>query len=172
MDKVFTMTLGEFLNVCDQSGSIILFYFTAIPLVAALAWGFGRGEGHLSPWKYLYTALIYLACVPGIFAVTLNVYLFFFERTSILNANLYTQILPILSMLVTLWIIRRNVDFDDIPGFNKIGSLFLLLILLFAFLWVLEKTQLFVISFMPFHFFILLFAAALISIRLTLKKMF
>jgi hypothetical protein len=114
------MTLGEFLNVCDSSSSLILFFLIALPLTALLAKVFGSGQGHISPWKYLYTILMYLACIPGIFAVTLNLYLFIFEQSSILDANLYTQILPVFSMFLTLWLIRWNVSFDEIPGFYKV----------------------------------------------------
>jgi len=74
------MTLQEFFDACTNNPEIIGFYFVALPLTAFLASVFGKGEGHLSPWKYLYTVLVYAATVPGIFAIVLNVYLFLFER--------------------------------------------------------------------------------------------
>ncbi len=165
------MTLGDFLNVCDQSNSIILFFLIALPLTAFFAGIFGKGEGYKSPWKYLYMILLYLACVPGIFAFTLNIYLMVFEHKSILDANIYTQILPVIMMIVTLWLIKWNIDYDQIPGFNKIGGLILVLTILISFLWVIEKTNIYVISFMPFHYFIIFFILVLIAIRFAIKRL-
>ena len=112
------MTLGDFFNVLSKDPSIIIFYNVAVPTTALLSLYFGKGYGHVSPWKYLYTTLIYLACIPGIFAISLSLYVFLFERRSILDANIYVHILPVLSMIFTLWLIRQNVRLRDIQGFK------------------------------------------------------
>ena len=67
------MTLGEFFEWTGDHPAILISYFIGIPLIALLAGMFSKGEGHLSPWKYLYSILIYLTSVPGIFAVKLKV---------------------------------------------------------------------------------------------------
>ena len=54
------MTLGEFLNALSENPSILCFLFVAVPLTALLASIFGRKEGAKSPWKQLYTILVYL----------------------------------------------------------------------------------------------------------------
>ena len=166
------MTLGEFFNHCSEHPDNLIIYFLILPITALLALIFGKNEGHLSPWKYLYSLLVYLACIPGIFAITLSIYMFFFERGSIMNANIYTQVLPILCMFITLWIIRRNVDFDLVPGFDKIGSLVFFLTVLIILLWILEKTNIFVFTYMPFMQFVILFVVIIILLRYGLKKTF
>jgi hypothetical protein len=166
------MTLGDFFKHCSDNPNNLLVFFAALPITAVLALMFGKGEGHLSPWKYLYSILVYAACIPGIFAVTMSIYMFFFERGSIMNANMYTQILPILVMFITLWIIRKNVDFDHVPGFDKIGSLIFFLTILMALLWILEKTNIFVFTYMPFIQFVLLFIALILVLRFTMKRVF
>lgn len=165
------MTLGQFFDALSQNPAIVLFYFVALPLTALLAGIFGKGDGHLSPWKELYAALVYLACIPGIFAIILSVYLFLFERRSIMDTNLYTQILPIIVMFVTLFIIRKNVDFDDIPGFDKIGGLLMILTVLIAFMWILDKTHIISLVWMPFYYVILMFLVLLVVVRIGWKKM-
>ena len=97
------MTLGEFLQQFSQHHELIVFYAIATPLTAVLASVFSKGQGHLSPWKYLYSFLIYLSALPGIFAITLNVYLIGFEGRSLLETDLYTQILPMVVMAVTIF---------------------------------------------------------------------
>lgn len=166
------MTLGDFFQITGKNPSILLFYFIALPISAALALVFGRNEGHLSPWKYFYSMLIYLACIPGIFAITLSVYFFLFERRSILDTQVYFQVLPIISMMVTLWLIRKNVSFDDVPGFSQITTLIMMLTALLSMMWILEKTHLVVFTYMPFYQFVLLFIAFLIGMRWFLKRIF
>jgi FlaA1/EpsC-like NDP-sugar epimerase len=141
-------------------------------LTALLASIFGRNEGAKSPWKQLYTVLVYLTCIPGIFAVTLNVYLFLFERQSVFDTNIFTQILPIFSMIITLWLVRKNVSFDDIPGFDKIGGLIMIIAALIIFMWFLEKTHILAITVVPFSYFLILFIVLLVIIRFGWKKLF
>ena len=121
------MTLQEFFDLLAESPILILSYFLLIPITAAVAGFMGKGEGHLSPWKYLYSSLVYLVCVPGILAISLNIYVFLFENQSIFKSDIFTQILPIFAMVVTLLIIRKNVPLDRIPGFEKLSGLFMLI---------------------------------------------
>ena len=164
------MTLGDVFETIGHNPTFLLFYFLALPLTAVLAGLLGKNEGHLSPWKYLYSTIIFLICVPGIFAITLNVYLFLFERKSIMDTNVYTQILPVILMVFTLWIISKNVSFDQIPGFNKISGLAMIILAVFAIMWILEKTHIIAITFLPFHFVILIFITLFIVIRVGLKR--
>lgn len=165
------MTLGDFLNLLSANPAVIIFYYIALPLTAFLASIFGKGEGHISPWKYLYAVLVYLACIPGIFAISLCVYKFLFERQSIMETNLYIEILPIICMVLTLWLVRRNVDFREIPGFGKLSGLMLILGALIAIMWIMEKTRILVISIMPFHYFVLGFIILLVVIRIGWNKL-
>ncbi len=165
------MTLGEFFQSLSDNPAILIFFYIALPLTAFLSLIFGKGEGEISPWKYLYSTLVYMACVPGIFAVTLCVYLFLFERNSIMDANIYTQILPIACMILTLWLVRKNIAFENIPGFGKLGGLVLILFALISVMWFLEKLHVIAITFIPFHFFILIFIVLLVGVRFGWKKM-
>lgn len=159
------MTLQQFFDVLSANPAIVLFYFIALPLTAFLCGIFGQGEGHLSPWKYAYCALLYMAAVPGIFAVFLNVYFFLFERQSILQANIYTQFLPIIAMFVTFMLIRRSVDLNTIPGFDKLSGLILIVTGLMAGMWIVDRTHILAITFLPFQYVILIIIALLVLIR-------
>lgn len=166
------MTLQEFFDVISLHPEIIGFYFVALPLTALLAGIFGRGEGHLSPWKYLYSLLVYLATVPGIFALTLNIYFFLFERRPVMETNIYTQILPIVVMLLTLWLIKRNVPFDLIPGFDKISGLIMVTFAILGAMWLLDRLHIFAITIMPFQYVIIFLVVVFIVVRFGMKKMF
>ncbi len=164
------MTLQEFFDILSGSPEIIIFYFIAIPMTAFLANVFGKGEGHLTPWKYLYCLLVYLAAIPGIFAVLLNIYLFLFERQPVLQTNIYTQILPIAVMLLTLWLVKRNVPFELVPGFGKLSGLIMIIFILLALMWVLDRTRIFAVTFLPFQYVLLILILAFVGIRIGWKK--
>lgn len=166
------MTLREFFQLLAQHPAWILVFFLMIPFTAFLAGTLGKDEGHLSPWKQLYSVLIYLVCVPGIFAVTLSVYLFLFEKRSIFDTDIYTQVLPILSMVGTLLIIRKNVAFDHIPGFGKIWGLIWMIAAVLVLMWFVDRTHIYAISFLPFHYVLIIFALMLLLIRFGWSRMF
>lgn len=166
------MTLSQLFELISENPAPIIFFSLAIILTSFLAGVFSNDEGHLSPWTYLYSTLIYLVCIPGIFSITLNLYTFIFERRSIYDLNVYIHILPIITMFITLAIIRRNVDFKYIPGFDRISALITIITIILVLLWLLEKTHIFVISFLPFQYVFLIIIALLFFLRLGFKKLF
>ncbi|MCB0518754.1 MAG: hypothetical protein H6577_03870 [Lewinellaceae bacterium] len=165
------MTLQAFFDLLSAHPAWILAFFILLPMTALLLGWIAKGAEYESPWSYAYSTLIYLACVPGIFAVTLSVYVFVFERRSIFQTDIYTQVLPIVSMIATLLIIRRTVDLDSIPGFDKITGLIVVIFAVFSIFWVLDKTHIWVVSYLPFWQGVLIFIGLLIAIRYGWTKM-
>ena len=155
------MTLQDLFDLLADNPIIILFYFIALPLTAILSCELDRGEHYIVPWKFLYTFLIYAACIPGIFAITLSVYLFLFEGRSILQTDIYTQILPVASMIVTLLFIRKRVDLDRIPGFQKLSGLIVIIFGLMALMWILDRTRIWAITIIPFWVVLLILVGIL-----------
>ncbi len=166
------MTLQEFFTFLSEQPIYVLAYFGLIPLTAILAGLLGRGEGHISPWKYLYSALVYLVCVPGIFAVSLNIYLFLFENQSILQYNILTQFVPIISMIVTLLVIRYNVDLDRIPGFGKLSGLIMVIAVALGLMWIVDRTRLLVFSYLPVTYALGIFIGLLVVLRIGWRRLF
>lgn len=166
------MTLKDFFDLLGDNPFYIIAYFSLIPFTALLVLLMGRGEGHLSPWKYLYSTLIYGVCVPAIFSVTLSVYFFLFERRSILDTDVFTQILPVVSMIATLLLISKNVPLERIPGFEKISGLMMMITAAFAFMWFLDKTRIYAFTYVKFQYVILMFIVLLIIIRFGWSRIF
>lgn len=164
------MTLNDFFEYLSANPNLILFFSVATPLSAFLIGIFSQGEGHLSPWKYLYSFLIYLVCVPGIFVLMLNIYLFLFERQSIWSVNLYTQVLPLIVMGITLALIKRSVSLDVIPGFGKLTGLLVMITAILMIMWFMDKTHIYVFSYMPFSQVVIIMVGLLIVVRLAWKK--
>lgn len=160
------MTLKEFFDLLAANPIYLIAFFVLIPVIAAWAGWIAKDEGHESPWKFLYASLIYLICLPGVFAITLNIYLFLFERKPVFETDIFTQILPVVSMIATLLIIRRNVDLKQIPGFGRLTGLVLMLTAIFSIMWLLEHTRIFVISFIPFSSFLIIVGVIFLAVVL------
>jgi hypothetical protein len=166
------MTLNEFFIYLNEHPSLVLLYFLAIPALALLISWITENEGNASPWNYLYSVLVYGVCIPGIFATALGIYLFLFERgTSVFSLNLLTQALPVVSMLVTLGIIRRDTPFEYVPGFGKLSSLMTVIVGVFVLMYILERTRLFVWINLPVHVFLLTIVGLVLLLRFSLKNL-
>jgi hypothetical protein len=139
------MTLRDLIQAAGSHPVPVVSTLVALP---ALAWLVGvchpKGEGRNAPWKYAYSALVYLACIPGTFAAVLTAYAMFFRNESLLDANLFIYFLPILSMVATLVAIRKRVSFEDVPGFDRLSGLMVLMACSFGLALAIHKTRIFV----------------------------
>ena len=166
------MTLGDFFGFLNSNPYYIVFYFLAIPFAAFLGNWLGKGEGHENPWCTFYATLIYMVAIPAIFSIILNVYHMLFENISIYDANIFSQILPILSMVLTFFLIKQNVKFSDIPGFGKLTGFISTVTAVMLIMFILNKMHLIAFTYVKFHYIILLLVALFIAIRFGTKKLF
>ena len=136
------MTLRELLQWFAQYPWVLAAVFL-VPPVSVLVTGIlhGRGNGGQSPWRYLYSVLIYAASVPGMGAAVLTTYALGFGNENLLDMNLLVSIAPIVSMLLTLLLARRNVDFEEIPGFDRLLGLMVVLAITFVLILGIAKTR-------------------------------
>lgn len=166
------MTLREFFDYLSEHPLAIVGYFLLIPLIALLAGWMGRGSGHQSPWKYLYAALVYAVCIPGIFAIALGIYQFLFERGgSILDTNLLTRVIPVISMVLSLGIIRQNASFDQIPGFGKLSSLMMTIGAVFMLMYLLDRTHIIAFVRLPVQYLALVVIGLLLVFRYGFRQL-
>ncbi len=140
------MSIRELVFLLDEKPWLIIFYFIGLPAVSWMI-GFMHGEnkGGNSPWKFFYSVLVYLACVPGIFSAVLTGYIIFFTRENLLDANVLVHIFPIISMTVSLVLIRKSVSFEEIPGFDRLSGLMTIITITFIIVLGIYKTRLWVV---------------------------
>ena len=137
------MTLRELIHTSGQHSVPVIAILAAVPVASFLVGvSHGSGEGRNSPWKFAYAGLVYLACIPGMFAAVLTAYTLFFGNESLLDANLLVYFLPIATMVITLLVIRRRVSFEDVPGFDRLTGLMILMGCSFAIALAIHKTRL------------------------------
>ena len=165
------MTLEEFFNLLSANPTYILGYFLLIPLAALIGTIIGKGEEDEPVWKYFYSILIYLVAIPGIFAITLSAYLFFFERKSVFDTDIFTQILPILSMMATFFLIKRRVHLERIPGFGRISGLAMMVTVAILAMWMMEKTHIVAFTYLPVQYVLAILIGLLVVFRVGWSKM-
>ena len=139
------MSIQDLINLLSEHYLVLIIVFCAIPLVAFLSILVqGDRKCGESKIKYLYSVLIYLSCIPGMFSAVLTAYSLFFLRADLLRVNFLVYILPIISMIATLKIIKRKNSFDDIPGFERIMGLMLMIGVSFVIAFLLHRTVVFI----------------------------
>lgn len=155
-----------------QPGIIVGMLLISPALVLLLNLWVGATAETIWRWRYLYAGLVYAACIPGMFAVTLNIYLFLFERQSIWDMNLVLQLLPILTMVATLLLIRRKLPFQYIPGFGRLSSFLTLIAALIGALWFVDRLRLVAFTYVPFSYILVGFVMLLLVIRFAWSRLF
>jgi hypothetical protein len=136
------MTTRQLIQLADGHLLVMLAAFI-VPPVAAWICGrlHGSNNGGNAPWKYFYSVLVYLACIPGLFSSVLTGYTLFFSKENLLDTSLTVYVLPIISMVVTLILIHKNVKFDLIPGFERLSGLMVMIGCSFVLALAIEKTR-------------------------------
>jgi hypothetical protein len=136
------MSINELIKLANGHWLALLIFFVAPPVIAWLCGLIhGRGNGGHAPWKYIYSVLVYLVCIPGLFACVLTGYELFFQRGDLRNVNLAIYFLPIVSMVVTLIFIHKTVNFENVPGFDRISGLMVMMGCSFVIALAIDKTR-------------------------------
>ena len=164
------MTIEDLIaKLAGVNSYILLTLFLAPPILALIL---GRGHRHrpvgLSPWRYLYTVVIYWVSLPGILSGLLTGYTLFFIRQNLLQVNVVTYFVPLISMIITLIIIRRQVSWDEIPGVERLLAFIALIALTFFIMLVILKMRVWVL----FHGSIFLLAVIALVCYLLIKFIF
>jgi hypothetical protein len=140
-----SMTTRELIRLADQHPIALAATFVVPPIAA---WVLGhihaKAQGGFAPWKYFYSVLVYVACVPGMFACVLTAYTLFISHENLLDVNPLVYFLPIVSMITTLMFIRKNVSFDEVPGFERLSGLMVMVGCSFAVALAIQKTNIWI----------------------------
>jgi hypothetical protein len=164
------MTINELLQWLEQYQQVWALWFVAMPL---LTYAGGALLQVISPLlaRYLLATAIYLAVIPGVGMTIILLYMVFFVRLNLLHEmHLVLHLLPIVSMLATLWAVARLAPFAAIPGFDRLQGLLLLVGLGFTALLFVHKMFLGIVFFAKFEYLLLLLGGFLVLWRLGMTR--
>lgn len=139
------MTIESLIAQISQiNGWIFLSVFTAPPIMVWLvSLCHPRENGGHPPWNYIYSFFVYLVCIPGMLSCTLTAYSLFFIRQNLLKVNLAVYFLPVICMIVTLVMIRKNAEWDELPGVERIYALMIIMVVSFGIALFIQKMRVF-----------------------------
>ena len=166
------MTINELTQWLEQYERALALWFMALPCLTYVG---GAAIKAFSPvlMRYLLGAAIYLAVIPGICMTLVLLYMVLFVCLNLLQEmRLVLHLLPVVSMLGTLWAASRLEAFAVIPGFDRLQGLMLLVGLGFAALLLIHKTFVGIHFFARFEYLLLLFVGFLVLWRLGLVRVF
>ena len=125
------MTLRECLQVLGDHPEYYSLFFAGLVLSCCLGFFVPRVQRESPPWNYAYAVLVHLLCLPGVISLSLLAYLILFSRDHLFDLNLVVYGLPIVSLVTGLLLLRQQVTFQEIPGFQRLLGLIGLLSLSF-----------------------------------------
>ncbi|MEN0051630.1 MAG: hypothetical protein AAF806_31490 [Bacteroidota bacterium] len=165
------MTLQQLFDWIGQNPIGVMIFFIGLPILSfAMTWVIDE-YSYQSPWKFFYSALIYAACIPGIFATMLVFYSLFFENKSLLEVNLFIYFLPILSMIAVLTILSRKLQLEHIPGFDKISGLVFMIVAVSLVVFLLSRMRIWTVFVGSIWHLLGLFVVLLIVFRVGFKRL-
>ena len=141
------MSIEELINkFSDINPVVILALFLTPPVLAAAMGALKRDDPYnRTPWRYVYSLLVYWVSLPGILACLLTGYALFFLRQNLLQVNVVIYFVPIVAMVVTLALVRRQVVWDDLPGVDRLFAFITLVTMAFLIILALVKLRIWVI---------------------------
>jgi hypothetical protein len=134
------MTIRDLYFWSQEHPRVLILFFGALPLLAEILGIFVKNR--MQPNRAIACAmgvLVYLACIPGMFALMLTGAVFLFDRQDVRDLDLLVTILPIASMGLTLGLLWRRVDLQVVPGFERLSGLMVLLGVSFGVVFILSR---------------------------------
>ncbi|MBT9546233.1 MAG: hypothetical protein IV090_12650 [Candidatus Sericytochromatia bacterium] len=134
------MSVREVIQWLGSHPSSLWLFLSLLPALALVLPLFhGKNRGNFAPWQYFYALITYLTCLPGMLACIVVAYSLFFSRDNLLDANALVYFGPPISMTITLMIMAKQVKFEDLPGFDRLSGLLLLMGGTFAIVLLISK---------------------------------
>lgn len=121
------MTVQNLLDILTVDKIAIIFYYVLLP---SLVLGLHRISGHdgnESPYKYLYSLIVYAAAIPGVMSAAVWVYSTLLQSKSLWELDFFIYYLPSLGMAAILWLISLQVKHKLLPWFGELYELLTLI---------------------------------------------
>jgi len=165
------MTVQDFINWFGKNPNLILGYFAVIIAFSLIGLLYVKQSNFKPPINYFYGILIYAVTIPGLLALVLLLYSFFFLKTNLLQLDLVTYFVPLVSMIITLVIINKTIPMSRIPGFGKLSGLFIMIMITFIITYVLQRMFFGVFFVGRFQYLIIFFLALLLGLKVAWDRM-
>lgn len=164
------MTIQNIIDWFNNHSSLIIVYFLIIFVISLVGLVIINKNNFQKPITYFYCILIYSTTIPGLLSLVLTLYSFFILKTDLLQFNISTYFIPIISMVSILFIIKKTIPLSEIPGFSKLFGLMILILITFIITFIVQRMFFGVLFVGKFYYLILLFFVFLFAIKIAWNK--
>lgn len=126
------MTVEGLVTAVAQDKVALIFLFLLLPCMALLMNKLTSLRGVESPYTHIYSGTIYIACICGILSLCIWVHTAIFQVKSLIDLNFFIYYLPIISMIATLIIIKKQIRLSQLPWYGEFYELVVLLFIAFG----------------------------------------
>ncbi len=167
------MTVEGLISYLSQQRYYVVAIMLAVPVLCILLRLLhGRLRGNLSPWKYIYSVLVYLSCIPGMFSISVILYNLLFLHANLMELDIFVCYLPVLSMLVTLFIMHQIIEINQLPGFDKISGLMIISGIAFFVTLIIDRLQVFVLFYGSIFWLFIICIAIFFLLKYAMRLLF
>lgn len=165
------MTLNEALSQLSSYTKETAIYFAILILIAVVFSYLYKPHQRTNYVSYILSTIIYLVSIPGLFSLTLFFYSLLIIKNNLLDLDIVIYYLPIAAMISVFFIIARKADFKDLPGFDRLWGLMLMLFSVYAFIFILFHMRIHIIFFGSLSSLFALGAGLFVLIKIGVWKM-
>lgn len=165
------MSIDNLLKLAEDNNWLILAFLLGLPVFTFLLAKIYKDRPERHPLDYVFTLIIYLIVIPGMFSFCLVGYSFMFIRQNMLQVNMVIYFLPLISMGLVFYIISRVTDFDLLPGFKKLSALMLLIFLVMCILFFLYRLRIHMVFFGSISNLFWLGVGVFVIMKLTMNRL-
>jgi hypothetical protein len=165
------LTINELIKIASRYPEWVTAYFILPPLIAWLITLLIRSTDSINGLtKIIFSSIIYAVSIPGLLSILLVGYSLFIGGQSLLQVNFLIYFLPVISMVFSILLIKRKVDLDILPGFDRLSGLMSIMLITFIIIIIIYKTRIFIGFISSFQSFVVVGIILFIILKIASKK--
>jgi hypothetical protein len=160
------MSLEDLMKALSQGWPYMLSFFTLLPFLSFLLGRMMKTQERTKKgWRFTFSFFVYLVTIPGLLSSVMLAYHLIFLSSNILELDFFAYFLPIVSMVITLSLVHNAIPLAELPGFNRLSGLMMVIASLFVITLTLERSSFRFWIFTSGTSFLIFFALLALAVR-------
>ena len=164
------MKIQELLDWFANHANLVLSYFIIVFAISLIGLLFVNQKNFKPPVSYFYSVLVYATAIPGILGLILLLYRFFFLKNNLLQIDIVTHFVPLISAILILAVINKTIPMSIVPGFGKLSGLLIIVLVTFIVTYVLQRMFFGVFFVGKLQYLALFFLLLLVGLKVAWNK--
>jgi hypothetical protein len=167
------LSLRDVIKALDANTPLVMACFLGIFLLSVfVAFAGAKVDLSKSPLRWVAAGCIYAAGLPGALSAALVLYTLFFRNDGLLYVSIGVYVVPFVCMLACHIVMSRKLDLRQVPGFDRMEGLAIVLIIGFFGALVLHNTRFIIWFGGGFVDFLIIAAVIILILHVATRRMF